>query len=319
MGMMKIGAHGDVLIPCCLNAVLRVLAHREELARKFRFLLPDEHVLRRVNDKWELYKLAAELQIPTPKTYCPEDERDAYRVAEGIDYPAIVKLRHDENLYAGPGGRYAKVQSPGELVEAWRRFHELQGRPIVQEYIRGVSYGYECLHGPDGRLLAELAHQRLVEYPASGGPSAVCESVREPRLLEMGRKLMSALGWRGVAMAQFVRCGRGGEFFLLEVNPRFWGSLPLAEAAGVNFPYLLWLAAIGETVEAHDGRAGVRTRLLPMYLLGMWGCFRGRPWAIGDWGPKLRFLFDPRVREGMFCLDDLRPAFRYFIERMGGA
>jgi len=46
-------------------------------------------------------------------------------------------------------------------------------------------------------------------------------------------------------MVEFKIDSRDGKAKLLEVNPRFWGSLALAINAGVNFPYLLTLVALG--------------------------------------------------------------------------
>ena len=50
---------------------------------------------------------------------------------------------------------------------------------------------------------------------------------------------MRALRYTGVAMVEFKVNAKTGEFVLIEINGRFWGSLPLAVAAGANFP--LWL------------------------------------------------------------------------------
>jgi hypothetical protein len=56
-----------------------------------------------------------------------------------------------------------------------------------------------------------------------------------------------------------------GETFLLEINPRFWASIRLAVACGVDFPYLLYQVARGRPVApAHDYAVGRRCRwLLP--------------------------------------------------------
>lgn len=317
-GLLSLGQPGDVLIPVCLNAVLRVLAHREALAERFRFLLPPESVLRRANDKGELYQLACQLGIPVPRMYSSRNEDEASEVAESIVYPAIVKPRNDEDLYLPAQARWRKVESPAELLGAWRRFHAVQSEPVIQEFIQGAAYGFEGLYDADGSLVATCSHRRLMEYPTPGGPSAVCESVWDARLEELGRRLLDSLGWRGVAMAQFHRSDETGEFFLLEVNPRFWGSLPLAEAAGVNFPHMLYRAALRESVAPVSYHAGVRMRLLPTYLLSVCRAVRNRPWALGHWLPKLSYLLDPRVHEGLCCLDDLRPALQYLAQRSRG-
>jgi predicted ATP-grasp superfamily ATP-dependent carboligase len=142
--------------------------------------------------------------------------------------------------------------------------------------------------------------------------------VKVPEIEKIGREVLERLSWRGVAMVEFKRCARTGKFYLLDINPRFWGSLPLSEAAGVNFPYLLYKAALGEKFPVPDYRVGVRMRLLPTYLLSLASTFRASPLSVGEWLPKLGYLFDPRVCEGLFALDDLKPAFAYLRTRMRG-
>jgi predicted ATP-grasp superfamily ATP-dependent carboligase len=45
---------------------------------------------------------------------------------------------------------------------------------------------------------------------------------------------------------------------LLEINPRFWGSLPLAIAAGVDFPVLLYrLATEGDVEPVRSYEVGI--------------------------------------------------------------
>lgn len=48
-------------------------------------------------------------------------------------------------------------------------------------------------------------------------------------------------------MVEF-RVSADGTAYLMEVNPRFWGSLQLAIDSGVDFPWWLYLASTGQTV-----------------------------------------------------------------------
>jgi predicted ATP-grasp superfamily ATP-dependent carboligase len=70
-------------------------------------------------------------------------------------------------------------------------------------------------------------------------------------------------------MAEFKRDDRTGQHLLLELNPRFWGSLSLPIKAGVDFPDLLCRMAMGEEVDpVTTYRLGVQGRtLLPGDLL----------------------------------------------------
>ena len=85
----------------------------------------------------------------------------------------------------------------------------------------------------------------------------------------MARTLLEKIGWFGVAMVEFKVDPRDGLAKLMEINPRFWGSLALAIQAGVNFPLLLHKMAMGvhfDPVETY--RPGVVCRwLLPGDLL----------------------------------------------------
>jgi predicted ATP-grasp superfamily ATP-dependent carboligase len=110
---------------------------------------------------------------------------------------------------------------------------------------------------------ASFAYRRLREYPASGGPSTLRESVRDPDLRATTERLLSLLGWVGVAMAEFKVDPRDGRPRLLEVNPRFWGSLHHAILCGVDFPWLLCRMAVdGDVDRVEEYRVGVQSRSL---------------------------------------------------------
>src|SRR6202000_289676 len=96
--------------------------------------------------------------------------------------------------------------------------------------------------GRRGRVVAYFMHRRLHEVPPSGGPSAMAMSWRDPRLMDLGERFFAATEWHGPAMVEFKRARRDGQYYLIEVNPKFWGSLDLSIASGVDFPLLLhWL------------------------------------------------------------------------------
>jgi hypothetical protein len=64
--------------------------------------------------------------------------------------------------------------------------------------------------------------------------------------------MLDALKWHGIAMVEFRQDSRDGEYKLMEINPKFWGSLDLALAAGADFPADLCRIAVGETLQFTD-------------------------------------------------------------------
>jgi predicted ATP-grasp superfamily ATP-dependent carboligase len=309
--LLQIGHEGDVLVPACYNSLARAVRHWQHLAPVYRAVLPSWEALQTANDKWSLYQFAADVEVRTPETWRPQDEAELEALAEQIDYPVILKFRNDDGIFLRPSERYLRADSASTLREAWRLFHDRQAHPIIQQYISGDGYGFEALYDNDGTAVAAFQHRRIVECPPEGGPSALSESVRLDELEQLGRRLLDGLGWQGVAMVEFRRCSRTGDLYLLEINPRFWGSLPLSEAAGVSFPELYYRCARGEAVRAEDYQTGLRSRLLPTYIIssalsmgrGNGGFMRGCR--------QIANLLDPRVHEGLMSLDDPRGSVAY--------
>jgi predicted ATP-grasp superfamily ATP-dependent carboligase len=155
------------------------------------------------------------------------------------------------------------VNEKNDLITVSNEIYKKSGKmPLIQEYIHGDGYGVEvlCNHGEPR---AVFMHKRLREYPITGGASTLRESVYNEKLRKVALELMEGLNWHGVAMVEFKLDKKDGEPKLIEVNGRFWGSLPLAIASGVDFPYLLYKRATeGEVEPVFEYKTGVKCRWL---------------------------------------------------------
>jgi len=111
-----------------------------------------------------------------------------------------------------------------------------------QQYIVGKGVGVEMLFEHGTRRWA-FVHERVHELPLTGGGSSYRVSLAlNDDLIQVATLLLSALQWHGVAMVEF-KVTPSGEAYLMEINPRLWGSLALGIDCGVNFPIgLLCLA-----------------------------------------------------------------------------
>lgn len=129
------------------------------------------------------------------------------------------------------------------------------GTALVQQCFVGFGVGVETLCR-SGEVLVAFQHERVHE-PLSGGGSSYRKSVQlNPELLDATRRLMKAMDYTGVCMVEFRFNPDSRRWVLLEINGRFWGSLPLALAAGVDFPrYLYEMLTCGKdqfNVTYHD-------------------------------------------------------------------
>ncbi|MCC6250701.1 MAG: ATP-grasp domain-containing protein [Rubrivivax sp.] len=136
---------------------------------------------------------------------------------------------------------------------------ERHGRGILQGFSPGCGVGVFFLRW-GGRVLATLMHRRLHEVPHTGGASSLRETWWDEDLHADALRRIHAMSWSGVGMLEY-RWQGPGSYELMEFNARFWGSLHLALAAGVDFPRLLVEAWSGKAVRPVAGRPGVRCRL----------------------------------------------------------
>ena len=119
---------------------------------------------------------------------------------------------------------------------------------VVQEYVPGVGVGafFLCWQGT---VYAEFMHRRLHEVPHTGGASSFRRSWFDRDVQEDALLKLKTLGWQGVGMFEYRWDPTTREFFLMELNGRFWGSLHLAMYAGVDFPAMLVACHLGDRPE----------------------------------------------------------------------
>jgi protein-tyrosine-phosphatase len=185
---------------------------------------------------------------------------------------------------------------------------------LFQEYAPGEGVGIELLMaGGEPRMLFQ--HRRLLEHPSTGGVSvvAIAEEL-SPELVQSSVTLLREIGWEGPAMVEYRYDRASRRAALMEINGRFWGSLGLSIAAGVDFPFGAWELAHGRQVTPSKYRMGTRARWTTGVLLRLHELFanprndglaRSSAWGALFGAPK---LFLPGVRDMLWAWDDPYPA-----------
>jgi predicted ATP-grasp superfamily ATP-dependent carboligase len=233
--------------------------------------------------------LAQDIGVPTPKVYS--------NVEEVQQFPVVVKASIGS-------GRVRYVNSAGEL----RRL-DTRGA-VIQEYVPGIGFGFFAFLNR-GKEEAVFMHKRLREYPITGGASTAAQSIKDPVLLNLGLRLLKALKWDGVAMVEFKLDLRDGVYKLMEINPKFWGSLDLAVAAGVDFPWLPVARACGiSVVPTRDYVVGLKFQWVVEDLIRGLAIPKELPLVFAD-------LRDPSVRRD-WSWDDPAPELIRAVKTMAG-
>ena len=227
-----------------------VVALRRHMKRGYLTLLPasDAALLAlevpaaRLVDKVVLEREAERAGILTPPSVAVSSRAELMEVAAAIDFPAVVKPSVKHTIAASHSAR--RVDSMADLETLG-----VEGPVLVQPYITD-SLRAVCGVMWKGRIAAAVHQRYMRTWPDDCGTACAATTVAPDMILE--ERLSRLLeGHDGIFQAQFA-----GNY-LLDLNPRVYGSLPLAVAAGANFPAILCDLVRGRDVDVVRGREGV--------------------------------------------------------------
>jgi len=222
--------------------------YREAFADHVSTLWPDAETLAQAHDRVALVEAAKTAGVAVPETELLTEVEDwaGRRIVKGR-YGFLADSYVDG---IDPGGTREAAPTqyidPDETPDVDDLVCRMGHVPIVQEYVDGTEYTIRALYD-DGEpvVSTQKALRRGMKYPR--GPSVYHEAVDIPELERAGLAILDELDWHGPASVGFIRDGETGTFKLLEINPRFWASLPCDIHAGVDYPHYYWQLANGAT------------------------------------------------------------------------
>ena len=234
------GSSYDLVIPTSDDYLVLIVKNRHLFENHANLAVPDEKGFTFTYDKNKTFELAKRLSIPCPATFLINTSDDLVYIKTKISFPVVIKptsskvwkdqKRHSLTV------RYAQ----DEMELDWQVSQILELCPVLlQSFHKGIGVGVELLLNK-GNLVAAFQHERIHEPLGGGGSSYRKSTDLDSQLLGYSLKIMKALEWTGVAMVEYKYDKVTQQKVLMEINGRFWGSLPLAVRAGVNFPILLY-------------------------------------------------------------------------------
>lgn len=295
-----------------------------------RVLTPRAAPLSMVLDKAVTLSMAAAVGIDVPSSWNPMVDEDRRKIAHELRYPVVLKWSDPPAvapLLAERSIEFVKSEiatDAASLMTLLGRYDEIGRWPMVQDYCPGMGLG-QMIYMAKGRAVLSFQHRRLHEWPPEGGVSTLCEGIsldHHREQMERSEALLRTIGWDGPAMVEYRHDGATGRYWLMEINGRFWGSLPLASASGTIFAWEQYRREIlGQTDMLARYRDGLKARymvpetrrlLRVLFQRGKIGdrAFHVTPWR--DLGCYLAGFFSCRTRYYVFRLDDRGPFYRDF-------
>src|SRR3954468_16899604 len=224
----------ELLVPCTEASLLGLQGFPDDDPVRRKAVLPSQSSLSITLDKQQTLELATQLGIVVPQTRLLRFG-DSFTAPE--QFPVVLKPVQSKLLVGGeivtPAVEIATHQAQWQSwLERWLPLTAVQ----EQRYVAGRGLGVELLYR-NGEKHWQFVHERVHEFPLTGGASSYRRSVAPTHpAVALASKLMDSLRWHGVAMVEFKQSAQG-DLWLMEINPRLWGSLALSIDAGVDFPF----------------------------------------------------------------------------------
>lgn len=299
------------------DALYAALAQETGQFQNLKALVPTTQKMAFATDKFAVCELAKEVGISVPETWEPGTAGSAGDPPAALTYPCILKWRDPNQVLDAlkqHGLAFEKSEycySREELIRALGRYDPIGRYPMVQSFCPGVGLG-QMFYMHQGEPLLRFQHRRLGEWPPEGGISTVCRSVslaENTELLDRSEHLLKRMNWEGAAMVEYRFDPESGDAKLMEINGRFWGSLPLAYHAGAPFAWMTYKAqGLGESETPPPYKDGVICRFMIPELRRLFTLF----FQSGAIQNK-NFARRPWLTLGRFLADCLRPSTRYYV------
>ena len=308
--LLEIGKRFDlkdwILYPTREELLAAFSQHRSELSEFFRVPTPDWEIVKWAWDKRNTYRLAQQLDIPTPATFYPETVEQLTEL-DHLAPPFVIKPAIKERFCYATKAKAWRANNHSELRTLFQRASRFSGpgEVMVQELVPGggmQQFSY-CAFFRNGEAIGKLVARRWRQHPLQFGTSTYVETVDVTLLEELSERFLSAIDYYGLVEIEYKFDPRDSQYKLLDVNARTWGYHSLGAHAGVDFSYMLYSDQVGLPVAVSRGRAGsawVRTTTdIPTAMMAI---FKGDI----DWSSYIRSLRKCNV-EAVYSREDPLP------------
>lgn len=236
--------HIDLIMPIFEKGIHRILKNKKYLDQSDSLvLLPDIKAFDIAINKWKLASFCEENNIPVPQSflYAPKQKIDNGFFTK-IEFPVIVKP-----LEGFGGGMGIEVFTNQKDIAQY--LDKLTDYPvIIQEFIKG--YDIDCsILAINGKIVAHTIQKGFLKGESPYAPQVGISFTDNVQLLKVVEKLIDSLQWDGVAHLDLRYDQEKKTYKVIELNPRFWGSMDASCLMGVNFPHLLILKSLGHSFD----------------------------------------------------------------------
>jgi len=237
-----------VLMASADSYALLISRYAEELAHYYLFPVNPPGLLEQIITKNGLSILAEKHDLQTPKTFTVNQDIDPRQVAESISYPCIIKPALSHEFVKVFRQKCLFAEHEKQLLQALETAYSSGLAVMVQEIVPGFDdqmFVFDFYVNREGRITHTMTAQKLRQFPINFGSSTLTHHLHDQSLVDMGKKYIERLGYRGYGEIEFKKHPETGQLYLIEINARLSTLNVLFDKCGLEFTYVQYRDLVG--------------------------------------------------------------------------
>jgi predicted ATP-grasp superfamily ATP-dependent carboligase len=235
----------DMIFPVVESTLVVINQFRETVEKEAAVVAASKEAVALAQDKDRQARIAARLGIRVPNTIAPASMQEAQEQIRALRFPVVLKanIKPQDEAKAGDIQKVSFAADWSSLSDLLQTYYRNDVLPIIQEMIFGEGIGCGVLMDHDHALCCYQYHRGRENHPTGGVPVRYQSMPLWPEIRDQSIRMLQAMGWHGIAQVEWKNIIGTRDIVLMEVNGRFWASLPGALHAGMDFPawlYDLW-------------------------------------------------------------------------------
>ena len=232
----------DIIIPNFDAELFNFIKLEGELKKKFgiKMFLPTEEQFES-RHKANLEEFGRKHKVKVPHSRMIFNVSEIPSLKNEFSYPLVVKGKFYDASVA---------YTPEQVANHFNKISAKWGLPIIiQQYVYGSEVNVTAIGDGKGNTIGAVPMRK--QYITDKGKAWAGISLDDKKLLDLTKRIIKSTKWRGGLEVEMIKT-KDGEYYLLEINPRFPAWVYLAVGCGQNHPEaLVKLALNGKEVKPY--------------------------------------------------------------------
>ena len=246
---------GSVVLACGDSGIEFIVENHAALSEKYILDIQKPKLQKALLDKQETLRMAKEAGIGFPEFWNIDSLEDIEKIADQVNYPAIIKPIHSHLFVKIFGVKLFQVNSADELRQKASLVNEKGLEFMISELIPGpdsLLSSYYTHIDDDGHALFKFTKRIIRRMPSNFGGACYHATKWLPETAEKGEHFFRSIGFTGIANIEFKKDPRDGELKIIECNARYTAAQELVTRSGMDISYMVYRFLVDYNGENKD-------------------------------------------------------------------